>query len=1438
MRLYEDYAGGRHYLENFDLVITNNLNDESADTIPVRDTSAYRYEYVAGQANIGGDYTKFLQVEGISPRNQNDVITERIIVLGEREREASFATTAPTMPLLILRDPPGDGSSATWEKGDTYCSTWSDVQAQKEGGEFSESLKLGGDIEFSTGLGVSKTTKIELENTTTVEATFETSASTTREANFCLTATQTITTSDSDAVPTEEGDVFYGAAINMKFTGNDVLYLDVDNCEIKSDSVTISVSPTGFETEYIYSGWQLRTTIIPNLILIGDQASANAWQNILDYNNALKQNGFYEKNISFDGLTSYSESKQVEQSKSSSFEYSVEDNGSIAGEFGLEVDGLGYGLNLKASFGSSSSNSTTTSNTETSTVSYTLADDDPNDSYTIDILDDPVTGTPYYQLVAGESMCPWIPGTLNREEIGFQIDRVTAVNVPENEAAVFSVEMSNLGQTGNDPLVYILGLKQGSNPDGAVVTVDGEAMINPIPIQLQPGETKTFLIAVEKGPDVNVYNYSDIGIFAASECQYQHALGLGYNLAAYADWESNHDGDPKPLELDDEREGIYNVVDLQKFYKQFSLNVEYIEPCSRVNIGFPLQNWVQTPAMGNNLVINLNEYNNTDPDLELIRVQYRKTGGDGAWINITEVQKADLTNPIFYNVTWDMAPLSDAPYEIRALAICFSGLNPGISKVVQGRKETEPPKVFGTPKPSDGVLSPGDEISIEFTKRINCNKVYQADGNGTNINLNNIALQDMTLGGILVDAIITCKDEKLFIVPNVPNQYIENHTLRVTATDIEDLFGNMADQVSWEFFVNRSNLYWIGGNINEVVLEGNERIITREIRNQSGQITNFELYDVPEWVDVFPLTGTLAPGASIPVTFTFPADLITLPYNQTIILSEQTGLSSTPTDGNEPIVVDLRVACPSPQWAVNASDYSFSMNFVLELDIEGELSTDKLDRVGAFVDGDLRGTAYLEYDSSLEKYMVFLTAYSNNTAGEVVEFQIWDASECQLFAEIIESFPYTADDLIGTPNETQIIHTDGKLLRKIDIHPGWNWLSFNLDFADPVINEALSSLSDPTNALIKDQTNFSSYSITAGSWFGTLPTLGYTSMYQYNSQVYDSISMIGYPVDPTTELNLVTGWNWIGYLPQTGLPINDALASLSPLNGDIIKSQLSFAVYVAGSGWIGNLDFLNAPNGYLLKLSNTDILSYPDPNDFQSEIIEDTKFVTSTTTSMQTSVDKLTVEQLPFSNWTLDPTEFEHSMNAICTVVQSVDEYVLGEGDEVAAFVGDEVRGSSIVTYIPDLDTYMAFITIYANEEGEVVTFKFYDQSDELEHDLQETEEFLINNIIGSVDNPYPLHLNNGATSVQQLDNSLLVRVAPNPFANSVFVSYQSDSTHDIEITYTDVYGHVVHTQEAKISAGSNNIEWKPNAGIVSGTYIITLNNGTDTFVRKVLFIK
>jgi hypothetical protein len=86
-------------------------------------------------------------------------------------------------------------------------------------------------------------------------------------------------------------------------------------------------------------------------------------------------------------------------------------------------------------------------------------------------------------------------------------------------------------------------------------------------------------------------------------------------------------GDPSIAFSDDTRfiSGIY-------------LGVDFIRPCSEVAVNVPEQNWVvlnNDPIQPGTLRrITVSGYDLNSTDFQLVRVQYRRSDGDGAWINI------------------------------------------------------------------------------------------------------------------------------------------------------------------------------------------------------------------------------------------------------------------------------------------------------------------------------------------------------------------------------------------------------------------------------------------------------------------------------------------------------------------------------------------------------------------------------------------------------------------------------------------------------------------------------------------------------------------------------------------------------------------------------------------------------------------------------------
>ena len=1085
------------------------------------------------------------------------------------------------------------------------------------------------------------------------------------------------------------------------------------------------------------------------------------------------------KNITFSAGIEYS-SSWSQDSVTSITELEVDDSEAgmeVEVTFGDEDEGAIYGKiagNLGFNWGHSQYEAN--SKTNSTTVSYTLTDDDRGDFYTVDIKSDTRYKTPVFVLRGGNSSCPFESDTCkNRDGVNFSIDRNSATNIGENDKAVFYLNIGNASAT-NETRAYTVRAVAESNPDGAIITIGGKT--TPQLLAIPAGEQIKMVMTIEKGPVSFVYDSLRIVMYA--ECEY------------------------------DAVEAVNGEIDA-KFYKEIPVDVQFVEGCSKVNVAYPSKGWVVTDPnpMTSKLELQLNGYDENDPELIEIRTQYRLVGGSGIWVNIDTIKKADLGSVDTYS-NWFVGNLKDAHYEVRAVSICNSGLAPGSSDFIEGKLERNPPELLGTPEPADGVLSPGDEVSITFNEEILCNEIFQADGIGANINFNNLALLDLTTGK-LVDAIITCRDNKITIVPNIDNRFIENHNLKVIVDKVKDLANNESEKIFWEFYVDRNALNWIDKTPVIIVKYEEDFVhVERKLENRGGQILDYELSNLPAYCKIYPKAGQLLPGEVKVINFDFDQTMV-FGRNLDTILALGTG-------GNESLVLDARVVCHDPGWKVNAADWDYSMNFVLELDIEGVKSKDEEDIVGAFINGEVRGVSKVKYYPSLNKYLAFLTVYSNDFSGGDINMRIWDASSCQLFGSVVENFTFESDDVVGTPLVQQVIHTNSSVLKEIPVQAGWNWLSFNLKLKYPSPDSLLKNINNAQDDLFKNQTQFAEY-VNGSGWIGSLVSVNNKSMYQLRANVKDTIIMIGSPIDPDSlRIPVAIGWNWIGYIPRLPIPITEALASITVLNGDLIKSPTQFAQYVAGFGWIGNLTHLVPGAGYLLKTSIMDTILYPDLNNLKPD-------------NQVSTNDGFPI----FSRWNPDPFKFEHSS----TMVAFVRKDGLNVTDfnwELGAFVGKECRGSSKAIWVEPMKSWMFFITNYSNNPGELISYKAFDGATEL--DLKEQIYFAVDAQHGSVIKPFIFELKEATAVNHELLDGAYLTIEPNPTTREGYtlVSYSMGKVEQVKMEIFDVTGKMVYSLPLSAEKAKNLINFTAKT-LTSGLYTVKIT-GTSRVLTEKLIIR
>ena len=112
------------------------------------------------------------------------------------------------------------------------------------------------------------------------------------------------------------------------------------------------------------------------------------------------------------------------------------------------------------------------------TTGYVLKDNDPLDAFTFDVGMDSTYKTPVFDLKAGQSSCPWEPGTANREGPNLALMPgfiYTAINVPANEPAAFMFLLGNQSAT-NEDWTYSLTSIAENNPFGAIIKLNGQPL--------------------------------------------------------------------------------------------------------------------------------------------------------------------------------------------------------------------------------------------------------------------------------------------------------------------------------------------------------------------------------------------------------------------------------------------------------------------------------------------------------------------------------------------------------------------------------------------------------------------------------------------------------------------------------------------------------------------------------------------------------------------------------------------------------------------------------------------------------------------------------------------------------------------------------------------------------------------------------------------------
>ncbi len=312
-----------------------------------------------------------------------------------------------------------------------------------------------------------------------------------------------------------------------------------------------------------------------------------------------------------------------------------------------------------------------------------------------------------------------------------------------------------------------------------------------------------------------------------------------------------------------------------------------------------------------------------------------------------------------------------------------------------------------------------------------------------------------------------------------------------------------------------------------------------------------------------------------------------------------------------------------------------------------------------------------------------------------------------------------------------------------ELSAGWNWISLALGSNHYQPDNLLSSICNSVDYL-KSQTGFLYYYQSFG-WGGSLLEMSPLSLYKTRLNEPDTLLVSGWELNPElTPFQIHPGFNWISYIPDQPMPINEALA---PLNGNAsyIKYVNGFALYYPGYGWIGSLQELRPYCGYVLFANNSQTFYYPQPE--------------------RSGIQNIC--QVENRNELINPQDYKFTASLTAVIPDYIphrkDRLIARSNDEIAGFAS--ITSNSVFDLRSEFGEFYYFIYLYTNYENPSELHLQLEKGDTGDViDFFNTYSWSPDSRIGDLEIPEILLMNNGDESDKTEDNLYKITLFPNPF--------------------------------------------------------------------------
>ena len=388
----------------------------------------------------------------------------------------------------------------------------------------------------------------------------------------------------------------------------------------------------------------------------------------------------------------------------------------------------------------------------------------------------------------------------------------------------------------------------------------------------------------------------------------------------------------------------------------------------------------------------------------------------------------------------------------------------------------------------------------------------------------------------------------------------------------------------------------------------------------------------------------------------------------------------------------------------------------------------------------------------------------------------------------------------SAPSQMYRVQMSDRLDLTLDLEQGWNWISSPLDGADMQDAKSfLTPIQEQTAQLVGTEGT-----LNADGWQGTLTTINPKSSYKLKMDASVQHTWQGITVKPENNaIDLQQGNTWLGYLLTAEKPLTEVLASIQPSEGDVIKTQDAFAIYLSGN-WHGTLELMKPGEGYMYSTTQAKQLTYPITRVFP--------------VSNPSLMARRAAATAP---WSYDAHKYADNTTMLAKL--QVDGSPAVEGAyTVAAFDGSECRG--IGQYIDGI----IYMTIHGTiDNTETLSFKAYDNA--TGNELEITETITMNGQHeGTISSPKILNAK-GTTGIDLITTGFTIY--PRPLRSHLYINGETSNIKLVRMLSSD--GAKV------IEANGYNGNGINISNLVAGVYVVAIiTNDNKVYYEKVLKVE